>query len=128
MPLVPAAMIAPSAANAVPPKNLRLLESTPRSAFAAFFSAMTILPFPTFCRFFQPGCHPDRVGVFAVCGHAARRREAALRLPIHSVSIGNAASFGDAEGRSIRQRHSHRTQACIGRIKPRLKFWQQLAH
>ena len=49
-------MIAPKAAKAVPPKNLRLLASTPRSTRAALFSAMIVLPCcPTFGRFSAAG-------------------------------------------------------------------------
>jgi hypothetical protein len=45
-------MIAPMAAKAVPPKNLRRLASMPPSALAAFFPAMIVLPrrfFVVFC-------------------------------------------------------------------------------
>ena len=88
-------MIAPTAAKAVPPKNLRLLASTPRSTRAAFFPAMIVLPCcPTFGRFSQPGfAIPAGVEYLRFAAVPQDRREVALRLPVQSVSIGNDGSF-----------------------------------
>jgi hypothetical protein len=86
-------MMAPKAAKAVPPKNLRLLASTPRSS-AAFFPAMIILPVLSDVRSsLSAGIRdPDRRKYLRFATMPQDRARWHFVYRARSVSIGNAAS------------------------------------